>query len=135
MSWEPPWKRLVESLKARDYESPYLDRLSRRLEAQSKVRSSLGVKQLEREILEEMAYALGRAEDKLNVALLELQVAGDEVDAAADDEERAEKLEAYGERWARAERVRWEFLIHREALGFRRHEDVDRFYPLPPRRR
>ena len=62
------WKRLVLELTDEGFDSPYLDRLRARLNVEQSHR------ELEKEILQEMAAALGRAEDKLNLALLRLQL-------------------------------------------------------------
>ena len=65
---EPPWKRLVEELKDEGYESIYLDRLRANLD----VEAQHGI--LEKEIVQEMAYALGRSAAKVDYALLELEL-------------------------------------------------------------
>ena len=65
---EPPWKRLVEELKDEGYESIYLDRLRANLD----VEQQHGI--LEKEIVQEMAYALGKSAAKVDHALLELEL-------------------------------------------------------------
>src|SRR3954452_13316835 len=77
------WISLVEDLKAKGHESPYLDRLQERLpgRAATAARREASQRQLELEIAEEMAGALGRAEDKINVSLLKLELLGREIDA------------------------------------------------------
>ncbi len=42
-------------------------------------------------------------------------------------------LRDYREAREESERQRWNLCVQREALGIRRHEDVDRFYPIAPR--
>ena len=123
MAWEPPWKSLVEDLKDQGFESPYLDRLHERVHAY------LDRQSLEREILEEMAYALGRAEDKVNLALLELDVLAAELDAA--HAPPPERVRAFNDKRAEAQAALRDLLIHREALGFRRHGLVHDLYPIP----
>jgi hypothetical protein len=123
VGWEPPWKKLVEDLKDTGFESPYLDRLQAKLDVYQQRAT------LEKEILEEMAYSLGRAEDKVNVAL---ELADREVGQATDPERRAEWVHEYNRRRAHARAMRRELIIHREALGMYRHELVHRFYPIPP---
>jgi len=127
----PPWKRLVQDLTDQGFESPYLDRLRRKLDVEQ------AHQDLEREILQEMAAALGRAEDKVNLALLELQLSDRKLgvfeergDLAAFNEEVA----TYNTRRDEAHRCLWELTIHREALGFRRNEILRQYYPIPPRR-
>lgn len=128
----PPWKRLVLELTDQGFESPYLDRLRRKLDVDQAHR------ELEKEILQEMAAALGRAEDKVNLALLELQLRERELDlrAASSVPERLdEAIDAYNAQRDVARRYVWELTIHREALGFRRNDILAQFYPIPPRRR
>jgi len=126
---EPPWKNLVRHLGDSGYESPYLDRLRARLDAG-------GVRQsLETEIVREVAAALGRSEDTVNHALLELELAGRAADAAADDAERAAHTTRFNQLREQALRARQYLRIHREAVGFRRHLDLEQLYPIPPRRR
>ena len=129
MVWEPPWKRLVDDLKREGFESPYLDRLDHRLDRLQQRES------LEKEILQEMAYALGKSEEKVNLALLECELAAREIEQAPDPGTRAERIEEFNRRRDRAESLRRELMIHREALGMVRHELLERFYPIPPRRR
>jgi hypothetical protein len=132
---EPTWKKLVEQLKRKGHESPYLDRLRERLPAH------VGSNDLAAEILREMASSLGRSEDKVNAALLELEVLGlaiDELVAAGETRNHAEiraRVAAFNEGRARAEQALWELRVHREALGFVRNDDLAALYPIPPRRR
>jgi len=124
---EPPWKSLVRHLEDRGYESPYLDRLRARLDAG-------GIRQsLETEIVREVAQALGRSEDKVNHALLELELAARAVDEAADADTRAARIAHFNQVREDALRARQYLRIHREAVGFRRHHDFERLYPIPPR--
>jgi hypothetical protein len=130
VSSEPSWKKLVDELRARGHESPYLDRLRERLPVGG------AVADLQREILQEMASALGRAEDKVNVALLQLEVQGKALDAMAPgDAARPRALARFDELREAALRALWELKVHREALGFRRHDKLAELYPVPPKRR
>lgn len=125
---EAPWTKLVRELKDTGYESPYLDRLRARLDpAEALVR-------LEAEIVQEMAQALGRTEDKLNYALLRVELAGRAVDAASDDLERYERVRAFNALRAEAIEARRNLQIHREAIGIRRNRVLEELYPIPPRR-
>ncbi len=129
---EPAWKSLVESLRASRVESTYLDRLEARLGDLRQ--AGLQRTSLAQEILEEMAYALGRAEDKVNLALLELELASRALDDA-DDQARVRRRDEYNQQREVAVRARWELEIHREAIGFRRNSALlERYYPIPPRR-
>ena len=132
---EPVWKRLVESLDERGFESRYLDRLMDRLSPDAvRVAMSRGYGALEREIIEEMAYALRRTEDKLNLALLHVDLAQEALDSNTDDARWDELEDAYEERRRLAFRARWEFSVHREALGMVRHDVLVELYPIPRRR-
>lgn len=42
-------------------------------------------------------------------------------------------LRDYREAREESERQRWNLCVQREAMGIRRHEDVDRFYPVAPK--
>jgi hypothetical protein len=126
---DAPWRSLVRDLTEAGHESPYLDRLRRRIDA-SRTRESL-----EKEILREMAAALGRAEDKLNVALLRLELAGRSLEAARDPVDRGAAVDDFNARRDDAVRARWELTIHREAIGFRRNDILEQLYPIPPKAR
>ena len=128
----PAWKRIVDQLTAEGYESPYLDRLRARVDVGGARHG------LEREILSEMVSALGRAEDRLNLALLELELIGREIDVLTardpDDPERHDRIRAFNAQRDRARQRLWELVVHREALGFTRNHVLAEFYPIPPRR-
>ncbi|MCB9592437.1 MAG: hypothetical protein H6719_06875 [Sandaracinaceae bacterium] len=129
MSREPAWKSLVDQLVDDGYESPHLDRLRARYDVYQ--RATLGRASLEVEILEEMAHALGRAEEKVDVALLELALAGRRCDRAGND---AASVEAFNAARRRALAVRRDLQIHREALRFPRDPRFVETYPIPPAR-
>lgn len=117
---EPVWKRLVEDLAAGGHQSPYLDRLRERLPGRH-----TEARGIEQEILEEMAFSLGRAEEKVNVALLELEVMA---------KDPATTKDAFNAKRREAERALRDLLIQREALGFLRNESLEKLYPIPPER-
>jgi hypothetical protein len=118
-------KRLVEELRDSGYESVYLDRLRARLD----VDGTQAV--LEQEIVQEMAAALGRTAAKVDLALLRLEMAARDL-AAGGDAAAVARFNALREE---ALRARLELVIHREAIGFRRTDEVERAYPVPARRR
>jgi hypothetical protein len=122
-------KRLVAGLKERGYESVYLDRLQQRLDVEA------AHEVLEQEIVAEMAAALGRSAAKVDLALLQLEVAGRELEAAEDADERARLVVRFNVLRAAALRARHELAIHREAVGFRRNHELERLYPIPSPRR
>ena len=125
--WNPPWKNLVDQLKAQEFESPYLDRLDRRLSL------AAGRATLEQEIIEEMAYALTKSADKVNLVLLELDVLRHEIEAAADATVRRDKTVEFNAKRTEAIRARWELMVHRESLGFLRHDGIEQDFPVPER--
>lgn len=133
----PPWKRLVRELSDAGFESPYLERLQRKLDVDQ------AHAELEAEIRREMAQALGRAEDKVNAALLELDVIERGIArlaAGRDEDENWQnrvdaRIEDYNRQREVARRRLWELVIHREALGFRRNGDLREFYRIPPKKR
>ncbi|AUX47176.1 uncharacterized protein SOCE26_086880 [Sorangium cellulosum] len=129
---EPTWKKLVDQLQREGHKSPYLDRLRQRV-------PTSGVSDVAGEILREMASALGRAEDKINAALLELELRGKSLDELAqhkgvDPSERAVKVADFNRQREVAAQALWELRVHREALGFRRNDDLAALYPIPPKR-
>lgn len=133
---EPPWKTLVQDLKESGRESVYLDRLRDRLTVAS------SQDELKKEILREMASALGRSEDKVNLALLRLErieariesLRLREGEAPGWAQEMDAEIDAFNEQRRQALHHLWELTIHREALGLRRNEILRDLYPLPPRK-
>ena len=100
----------------------------------SPVRSE-GFRRVEQEIAAEKATALGRAGERLEAALTDLQALADALTAApADPSERASVLAQCEQALARAREARVALLIQREALGLRRHAIVDERFPEPARR-
>jgi hypothetical protein len=122
-----PWRTLVRELTDAGHESPYLDRLRQRLDV------ARGRTALEVELVQEMAASLGRAEDKLLVALLQLEVAGRALADARDPEARRSRADAFNRARDYALRRRLELVIQREAVGIRRNDVIDDLYPVPPR--
>ena len=124
---ERPWQSLVRELRDSGIESPYLDRLRARHDV------AAAQEELEKEIIHEMAQALGRAGEKVDVALLRLDVAGKALAAATDAGERARLADVFNALRDAALTARQELRIHREAVGIRRNDALDREYPIPPR--
>jgi hypothetical protein len=124
MSRDPAWKSLVEQLIDEGKQSPYLDRLRARYDVR------LPSDTLERELLAEMASALARSEDKVNVALLELELLGRRCDERGDQA----SIDAFNAKRSHAIAMRRELLIHRDALRFTRDPRFEELYPIPPRR-
>jgi len=124
---ERPWQSLARELRDAGIESPYLDRLRARHDV------AAAQEALEKEIIHEMAQALGRAGEKVDVALLRLDLAGKALAAATEPGERARLTAAFNALRDAALTARHELRIHREAVGIRRNDVLDREYPIPPR--
>ena len=103
-----------------------------------------GLQDIESEIRKEKAEALGRAGERLERALQDLETFRQEISGVIAaklesidlGEERfppeVEKILAeYARLRERARELRHSLIIQREAVGLWRHEDVDRQYPLP----
>lgn len=93
-----------------------------------------GVAALEREIASEIAYSLGKAAKKLEASIARALAAQSALDAADLDAAARQRLVArFNEERALAERHLRDLMIQREALGIRRHAELLKLYPLPPR--
>jgi hypothetical protein len=79
-----------------------------------------------------MADALRRSTDKIDAALATLRRIEHAIATAATVAERDQGVAAFNRERSRALQAYWELVIHREALGFRRHDEVARAYPIPP---
>jgi hypothetical protein len=117
-------QRVIRELRERGLDSPYLERLRARVDP------GAAMDELAVELMAERAAALGRAEAKIEVALLELQVIAHDLDAGAPSSRVAD----FNRVRQAAERARWELQVHREALGLRRNDILRELYPIPPRR-
>lgn len=104
-----------------------------------------GFEKVEEEIRREKAESLGRTGERLERTLLELErlrqelmgLAAHQLPAVPDGDEDVlpaieAKLETYARLREQARTFRSYLVIQREALGLRKHDDVDRKYPLPP---
>lgn len=117
-------KRLAAELVAQGIESQYLTRVMARVTADEHLET------LEAEIAREVAQSLGRSEDRVNLALAELDLLKARYDRAPAAERRA-CAEAFNEQRTVAEARLRELLIHREAVGFRRNQVLNELYPIP----
>ncbi|MGE0320772.1 MAG: hypothetical protein AB7K71_00170 [Polyangiaceae bacterium] len=118
---------LVKRLSAEGFQSPYLERL-RAKTADARRNAELG--KIQREIVEEMAASLGRAEDRINRALLELDVLTERM-RNAEGESLALLIDDFNRMREYAKlRVR-DLRIQREALGFRNNALLAELYPIP----
>jgi hypothetical protein len=90
-----------------------------------------GFEGLEKEILAEKAAALARIAGRLEGLLAELERLGEQIPALSGPE-RERSLESHRLALEEARLYRWYLDVQREAVGLRRHEGLDRLYPLPP---
>ena len=86
---------------------------------------------VEQEIQQERAAALGRIGGTLQ-ELIERLGRLRERHADADGVEREHIVREYADVRDRARLYRWYLEVQREAVGLRRHECLDAFYPVPP---
>lgn len=131
MAAPPSAKRLAADLIAQGIESKYLARVL------EKVGGEDSLDQIEREFVREIATALGRSEDHVNLALAELELHRARYDRAvregASAAERQGYADAFNAQRLVAQRKLRDLLIHREAIGFRRNNILNDLYPIPPR--
>ncbi len=111
-----------------DVEGPYQDAMREKLGPRASL--TLGPEKqlaaIEREIVQEMAGALGRAERKARDALATCQALAPTVH---DDK----TLAAYGAARERYQQARWELRVHRDALGFGLDPRFEQHWPELPR--
>lgn len=99
----------------------------------------------EAEIKKEKAEALGRSGDRLGEALKALLVLEQELEAkiksALDQgittsarQEINRDIENFNKKREEVLRLRYYLIVHREALGLRKHTEVDRLFPIPKAR-
>jgi hypothetical protein len=124
-------KKLASDLIAQGVDSQYLARIQARVDAEERMDS------LQAEIAHEIAQALGRTEDKVNVALAELELQRAYYDRAVLEDAPASELQqrvnAYNAQRTLAQARLRELLIHREAAGFRRNQILNDLFPIPPK--
>jgi predicted type IV restriction endonuclease len=124
---------LAADLAEQGVESVYMERIRRRVDAEQEL------KQLEQELAGEMARALGKTEHALNLALAELEL----LEARFVRLERAragvlaleQAAQAFNAQRTLAERRLRDLVIHREAVGFRRNQQLYELFPIPARKR
>lgn len=123
---------LIASLDSSGFQSPYLERLRRRSEG---ARARGGLEAIRQEILGEMAASLGRAEERVDEALLRLELLDREIaELASDAGARPAKVAEFNALREVAEKRLWELTVQRECIGLRRHDLLAHFYPIPPRK-
>lgn len=124
-------KRLAAELVAQGIESKYMDRVLARVAPDEQMET------LQAEIAREVAQALGRSEDRVNVALAELELHRARYERAvrenAPPAERQGYAQAFNAQRVVAQAKLRDLLIHREAIGFRRNQMLYELYPIPPK--
>jgi hypothetical protein len=101
---------------------------------------------IESEIRKEKAEALGRAGERLERTLLEIEALRQEILSLAETDlhgtvgegdrttlEIDKRLAEHARLCEEVGQLRFSLIIQREAVGLWRHEDVDRQYPMPVR--
>ncbi|GHG97419.1 hypothetical protein GCM10012319_62360 [Comamonas sp. KCTC 72670] len=86
---------------------------------------------LEAEFQAERASSLRKLETRLEALLGELAQVELQLKSRAGKDRRAQ-LARHQDLRKEAEHQRWCFMVQREACGFVNHDDLDRYYPLPP---
>jgi hypothetical protein len=86
---------------------------------------------VEVEIAREKAASLGRVGERLEASLARLAELRRRIELAR-PEVRPQLARRYAEERSLAATLRYYLVVQREAIGLRRHADVDRAYPLPP---
>ena len=94
-------------------------------------RSGEGLRRVESEIVGEKAAALGRAGERLEAALADLDTVARARADRADETRRGELRVAYRAAHERVRTARLHLLIQREAVGLRSHRVVDQQFPEP----
>lgn len=100
------------------------------------------LRKVQAEIEKEKAEALGRVGGRLEAAILALRLLRDEVeslqsgratpaDSLAPGEAVARRRAEYAALREQARQYRHFLIVQREAIGFRKHSDVDRLFPVP----
>ncbi len=87
---------------------------------------------MEAELNREKAGALGMTGRKLEALLTECAALAQRLAITPHGPERRTLLQTYRETRRLAEQQRWYMYVQREAMGLRRHDDVERIYPPPP---
>lgn len=95
-------------------------------------RSAEGLARIGREIQAEKAAALARIAGTLEDLIAQLGRLGCEAVEADRTRDREQARALHSELREKALRYRWYLEVQREAVGFTRHDALDRMYPVPP---
>jgi hypothetical protein len=95
--------------------------------------------QVELDIMREKADALGRAGGKLDELLRGLRDLEEQIKCLETDEKGAKEvkplIEEFNQVCEKASKYLHYFIIHREAIGFRRHTNIENIYRIPSKKR
>jgi hypothetical protein len=103
------------------------------------------IEAVEAEIQKEKAESPGRTGERLDQTLGEIRALREQLFALTEERlnetkadqvippEIQEGLARHAELCALARDIRYQLIVQREVVGFRRHGDVDRHYPMPAR--
>ncbi len=101
------------------------------------------IENVEAEIRKEKAESLGRTGERLEQLLVEVRKLREQLVSLAEGwlagtggehtipAEIREGLKKHADLCGRARDIRYQLIVQREAVGFRRQEEVDRHYPMP----
>lgn len=84
------------------------------------------------ELNRERASGLGRTGRLIEEAIAECATLKAALDTCPPGPKRKGLLEEYEANRQRAVEQRWYLEVQREAMGLRKHGDLDQFFPLPP---
>ena len=129
MGRRSPWKNLVRDLTQPPADHPYIDQVREVVSTPEQAQDSL-----EKEIIHEIAEALGRAGRKVEDALAALREAERALEEATTPARIVLRTRDYNELRQVAMRARHELQIHREAIGIRKRHELYERYAIPPRR-
>jgi hypothetical protein len=93
------------------------------------------VDKTQEEIAEEIAKALGHSGEKLEGVLEKLDALGKKLAGVEDAAGYNALVDRYNDLRKEALTRREMLMIHREAIGLWRHQDLDACYPIPPKKR
>ncbi|HRR21536.1 MAG: hypothetical protein WBL38_00700 [Desulfomonilia bacterium] len=93
------------------------------------------VDKTQEEIVEEMAKALGHSGDLLESVLEKMNALGKVLEKTADVHVYNTLVDEFNDLRREAMRRKEMLMIHREAIGVRRHRYLDAYYPIPPRKK
>lgn len=95
--------------------------------------------QAELDIMREKAEALGRTGERLGRCLRRLKVLEENIKGLEIEGKEAkevnELIDEFNQMREKAQEYLHNLIIHREAIGFRRHQNVERIYRIPNKKR